>query len=77
LKPFGVGDRAVVIALAAFLVAGEVERLEDFLTELGALAQHGLDHVRRRISKAREVIVALVAGSTSLSRNSVSSTGAL
>ena len=36
-----------------------IDRLEDFLAELRALADHGLDHVRRRVGEARQVVVAL------------------
>ena len=59
MKPFGVVTDAVVVALAAFLVAGKIDRKQHFLGELRRLADDRLDHVGRRIGKTGQVVVAL------------------
>ncbi|MCY1231912.1 hypothetical protein D9M72_443750 [compost metagenome] len=51
LEALGYADRAVVAALAAFLVAGEIDREQGFLGKLGRFADDRFDHVRRSISK--------------------------
>ncbi len=53
------GHRAVRVALAALLVARQVERREHLLGELGALLQDRLDHVRGRVREAGQVVVAV------------------
>ncbi len=61
LEAIGNGNGPIVCALAALLVAGEIEREELFLCKLGSLAGNRLDHVRRRILKARQIVVSLQA----------------
>ena len=56
------GDAAVVVARAAFPVADAVQRLQHLLAELRCLAQDRLDHVRRGVGEARQVVVARRSG---------------
>ncbi len=51
--------RGVLVAHAAFLVAGKVDREQHLLGELGRLAGNRLHHVPRRVGEARQVVVAL------------------
>ena len=53
------GDAAVGVARAAFLVADAIKRGEDFLAELGRLAQHRFDHVGRSLAESREIAVTI------------------
>ena len=53
------GHAAVGVALAAFHVADAVERLHDFLGELGGLFEDRRERVGRRVGEARQVAVAL------------------
>ena len=55
MNPFGVVTEPSVVALAALAVADRVERLQHFLGEFAALAQHRLDRVDRRLGEARQV----------------------
>ena len=49
------GHAAVVVAFAAFDVADAVQRLDNLLDELRALAEHRLDNVDRRLREAGSV----------------------
>ncbi|GJE73234.1 hypothetical protein CHKEEEPN_4798 [Methylorubrum podarium] len=52
-------DAAVLAAGAPLLIARQVQRRQDFLGELAALVQHRLDHVRRGLGEAGQVVVAV------------------
>ena len=51
----------VLVTHAALEIAGAVERLEDFLGELGALRENGLDHIERGVREPRQIAVAFIA----------------
>ena len=50
---------AVVVAGAAFEIAGAIERLQHFFAELGGLAQDRLAHVGGGVGKAGKIVVAV------------------
>ena len=52
-------DGGVVVALAAFLVAGEIDREQHLFRKLGSLADDRFDHVGGRIGETGKIIVAL------------------
>ena len=59
LEPFGRDHRTVRQAPAALTIPRQVQRLQHFLGEFAALAQHRLDDVDRRLGEARQVAVTL------------------
>ena len=49
------GDAAVGVALAALMIAAQVQRLDHFLDKLRPLRQHRLDDVDRRVGEAGRI----------------------
>ncbi len=70
-------DGGIVIALAAFLVAREVDREQHFFGKLRRFAGNRLDHVGRGFGKAGEVVVVLDAEHVVEDEKRIASTGAL
>ena len=59
MKPFGVVTEPSAWRLQPSRSPTTIERLQHFLGEFAALAQHRLDDVERRLGEARQIAVAL------------------
>ena len=60
LETLGRRDRTVRRVLAAFAIGGLIDGEQSAFGKLRAFGQNCLDHIGRRLGKARQIVVALI-----------------